>query len=230
MKDVDHTSDPSPLSPPASVRAELPAIASVVTATFLFGVTFGAVAGAAGISTPAALVMSLTTFGGAAQMGAASVIAAGGGVGSAILTGSLLNLRYLPMAIAAMGAYGGSRWRRGAYAQLLGDETWALSRRPDGSYDRRLLLLSGSAAYVLWFAGTALGALSVGFAGDVSRWGLDMVSPAIFLALLWKQLGEPRTRVVAAVAAVLALALVPVAPPGVPVAVASCACLIGFVK
>jgi 4-azaleucine resistance transporter AzlC len=205
------------------------AIAPVATASFVFGVSFGVVATAAGFSVPAALVMSATTFGGAAQVGAASVLGVGGAAG-AILTGVLLNLRYLPMGITAASAYQGPWWKRGAQAQLLGDETWALSRTPDGGHDSRLLLLSGAVVYVVWLAGTALGAVSLGSAGDVSAWGLDMVSPAIFFALLWKQLTTPQSRLAAALAVVVALALVPFAPPGVPIAVASLVCLIGLAK
>lgn len=214
----------------ASVRTiRWQAIAPVATASFVFGVSFGVVATAAGFSVPAALVMSATTFGGAAQVGAASVLGVGGAAG-AILTGVLLNLRYLPMGITAAGAYQGPWWKRGAQAQLLGDETWALSRTPDGGHDARLMLLSGAVVYVVWLAGTALGAVSLSSAGDVSAWGLDMVSPAIFFALLWNQLTTPQSRLAAALAVVVALALVPFAPPGVPIAVASLVCLIGLAK
>jgi 4-azaleucine resistance transporter AzlC len=206
------------------------AVASVVAAVFVFGVSFGVVAVTAGFSVPAAVVMSATTFGGAAQIGATTVFGAGGGTASSVLTGTLLNLRYLPMGVTAAGAYRGAWWRRGALAQLLGDETWALSRRPDGDHDRQLLIRSGAAVYVAWLAGTALGAASLDSFGDVSAWGLDMVSPAIFFALLWKQLDSRRAQVATVTAVVVALALVPVAPPGVPIAVASLACLIGFLR
>jgi 4-azaleucine resistance transporter AzlC len=208
----------------------LQAVGSVVAAVFVFGVSFGVVAVTAGFSVLAALVMSATTFGGAAQIGSASVLGAGGGPASSILTGTLLNLRYLPMGVTAAGAYRGAWWRRGALAQLLGDETWAISRRPNGDHDRRLLIRSGAAVYVVWLAGTAIGAASLNSFGDVSALGLDMVSPAIFFALLWKQLGTTHARVAGVTAAVIALALVPVVPAGVPIAVASLACLIGFLR
>ncbi|MEV0323225.1 AzlC family ABC transporter permease [Streptomyces sp. NPDC050658] len=201
-----------------------------MASVFAFGVTFGVVAVTAGFSVPAALVMSATTFGGAAQVGAASVIGTGGGVAGAILAGALLNLRYLPMGISAAGSYPGPWWQRGALAQLLGDETWALSRKPDGEHDARLLILSGASVYVVWFSGTALGASSLQFVGDFSRWGLDMVSPAIFFGLLWKQLTTPRTRLAAVCAVVVALGLTPFTPAGVPIAVASCVCLMGWFK
>lgn len=214
-----------------SIRtSRLHAIAPVAAAAFIFGISFGVVATTAGFSVLAALVMSATTFGGAAQIGSASVLGAGGGPAGATLTGVLLNLRYLPMGVTATSAYRGSWWSRAAQAQLLGDETWALSRTPDGRHDSRLLLMAGATVYVVWLAGTALGAISLSSVGDVSSLGLDMVSPAIFFALLWKQLSTPRTRLAAVAAAVVALALVPFTPPGVPIAVASLVCLIGLTR
>jgi 4-azaleucine resistance transporter AzlC len=215
----------------ASVRTgPVQAIAPVAAAAFFFGVSFGVVAMTAGFSVTAALVMSATTFGGAAQIGSASVLAASGGAAGAALTGALLNLRYLPMGVTAAGAYRGPWWSRGAQAQLLGDETWALSRTPDGGHDSRLLLMSGATVYVVWLAGTALGAVSLSTVGDVSAWGLDMVSPAIFFALLWKQLTTARARIAAVVSVAVALSLVPFVPLGVPIAVASLVCLIGLVR
>lgn len=213
-----------------AATGRLAVIAPLGVALFVFGVSFGAVAVAAGFSVPMALIMSATTFGGAAQIGAASVLGAGGNAASAILTGTLLNLRYLPMGITAASSYPGPWWRRGLLAQLLGDETWAMSRTSDGRHDTRLLIMSGATVYVVWLAGTAVGAIGLRSIGDLSAWGLDMVSPAIFFALLWKQLETLRIRVAAAGAMVVALALVPVVPSGVPVAVATLVCLMGVAR
>lgn len=206
------------------------AVASVAAATFVFGVSFGVVGTASGFSVFAAVVMSATTFGGAAQVGTASVIGVGGGAAGATAAGVLLNLRYLLMGITAAPAYQGPWWRRGLCAQLLGDATWAMSRRTDGSYDSRLLVTSGGIAYVAWLVGTALGAFGVSSISDASRWGLDMAGPAIFLAMLWQQLGTRRAQVAAVSAIIIALALVPFTPPGIPIVLASLTSLIGLRK
>jgi predicted branched-subunit amino acid permease len=204
-------------------------VTPVVVASFGFGISFGVVAIAAGFSASAALVMSATTFGGAAQIGTASVLGAGGGGAGAAATGALLNLRYLPMGLTAARAYRGPWWRRALQAQLLGDEAWAVSRRADGSHNPRLLFTAGAAVYVVWLAGTALGAIVLSSLSNLSDWGLDMISPALFFTLLWRQLATRRAQVAAGSAVVVALALVPVAPPGVPIIAASLACLIGLV-
>src|ERR1700760_4640457 len=155
---------------PMKASARWQAVGSVAAAAFALGGSFGVVALAAGFSAAAAVVMSATTFGGAAQIGAASVIGAGGGPLGAVTTGSLLNLRYLPMGITAADAYRGPWWRRALLAQLLGDEGWAISRKPDGSHDSRLLLTAGAAVYVVWLAGSALGAIVLSSFWGLSRW------------------------------------------------------------
>lgn len=205
----------------------------VSAAIFAFGTSFGALATVSGITPAAAVVMSATTFGGAAQFAAVSLLGSGSGAAAAVAAGALLNLRYLPMGMAAAGAYTGPGWRRALFAQLLGDESWALARDGDG-YNRRVLVRAGLLVYLVWLAGTGLGAYGLDGQGQVERWGLDMASPAVFLVLLWGQLtaggaGARRVRAaVAAAAALSALLLVPVMPPGVPIAVAASACLLGL--
>jgi predicted branched-subunit amino acid permease len=75
-------------------------------------------------------------------------------------------------------------------------------------------------------AGSVLGAVVPSL--DARALGLDAVFPAFFLALLMNEVKDPRRARVALGGAVLALALVPVAPPGVPVLVASAAALVGL--
>jgi predicted branched-subunit amino acid permease len=75
---------------------------------------------------------------------------------------------------------------------------------------------------------TTLGALAGDLLGDPERLGLDAAFPALFLALLVPQLRN-RTAVAAALGgAAVALALVPVAPAGVPIVAAAAVCLIGW--
>ena len=66
--------------------------------------------------------------------------------------------------------------------------------------------------------------------GDVERLGLDVIFPAYFLAMLMRELrsGGKRTIAATTIAAALAAALVPIAPPGVPVLAACGAALLGL--
>ena len=74
------------------------------------------------------------------------------------------------------------------------------------------------------------GALFGDVLGDPDALGLDALYPAFFMALLIEELKERRARGVAAAGALIALALVPVAPPGVPVLAASLAAFLGLVR
>ncbi len=79
--------------------------------------------------------------------------------------------------------------------------------------------------FVFWNLSTALGALTGSLIDPVAV-GLDAVVPAAFLALVAPQLRRGAVeRRVAVAAAAIAAALIPVAPPGVPV-LAGCAALV----
>ena len=81
---------------------------------------------------------------------------------------------------------------------------------------------------MLWVGGTAAGSLFGEALGDPEAIGLDAAFPALFLALLWPYLRERDGRMAAALGALVALVLVPLAPPGVPLVAASLVCLLGL--
>jgi len=195
-------------------------------AAFAFGLSFGVLARSAGMGRLAPVVMSLTTFAGSAQFAAASILAAGGGAAAAVATAVLLNLRYGPMGLSAASTLEGPWWRRALTAQLVVDESWAIAQR-DGRIDRHLLVGAGLLLVVGWVGGTAVGVLAGDLVADPASLGLDAAFPALFLALLVGQI-KGRSRLLAAVGgALIALALMPVAGPGVPIIAASLACLVG---
>jgi len=227
------------------MRVMLPLMPAIVA----FGASFGVLAKAAGVDSLAALVMSATTFAGSAQFAVVSVLGAGGTAAAAIGAAVLLNGRYAPMALAASGAFRGGPVRRLLEAQLLVDESWALSSR-EGGFDRKLLLGAGALLYLGWNAGTAIGVLAGDSLTDPATLGLDAAFPALFLALLAPLLrtggarGErgapsrgsaPRSADRAPLAAALigagiALTLTPITPAGVPVIAATAACLVGLTR
>src|SRR5215207_4540941 len=211
-----------------SYRDGIRAILPLVPAILAFGASFGVLARAAGIDALAAVVMSATTFAGSAQFAVVSVLGAGGTAAAAIGAAVLLNGRYVPMAVAASGAFRGGPLRRLLEAQLLVDESWALSSR-EGGFDRKLLLGAGALLYVCWNAGTAIGVLAGDSLTDPATLGLDAAFPALFLALLAPLLRHRSTHLAAALlGAAIALALTPITPAGVPVIAATAACLVGL--
>jgi 4-azaleucine resistance transporter AzlC len=219
-------SSPRPSSGPGyldGVRAAAP----IGIAAFAFGVSFGVLARSAGMGRLAPVVMSLTTFAGSAQFAAASILGAGGGVAAAVAAAVLLNLRYGPMGLSAAATLEGPWWLRALAAQTVVDESWAIAQRDDGRVDRHLLVGAGLLLAVGWVSGTAAGVLAGNLVADPASLGLDAAFPALFLALLAGQI-RGRSRLLAAVGgALIALVLMPVAGPGVPIIAASLACLVG---
>ena len=59
--------------------------------------------------------------------------------------------------------------------------------------------------------------------GDPADYGLDAMFPALFLALLVGQLDGRRARAAALAGGVIALALTPLVPPGLPIVAAALA-------
>jgi 4-azaleucine resistance transporter AzlC len=195
-----------------------------------FGASFGVLAEAAGVGPLAAILMSATTFGGSAQFAAVSVLDAGGGAAAAVGAAVLLNARYAPISISVAPAFDGPAWRRFVEAQLIVDESWAISTIGAGRYSRRLLVGAGLVLYVAWVGGTAVGALGASFLGDPERLGLDAAFPALFLALLVSFVRDRLALGAAVLAAAVALALVPLTAPGVPILAAGALCVLGLLR
>jgi 4-azaleucine resistance transporter AzlC len=212
----------------SSYREGIRRAAPIVGAAVVFGVAFAVLAGAAGFDGLAAVVMSATTFAGSAQFAAASILDTGGGVASAVVAAVLLNARYAPIGITVASVFHGNPFRRLAEAQLIVDESWALSRRPDGRFDRGLLIGAGLLFYAGWVGGTALGALVGDALGEPETYGLDAAFPALFLALLVPQVRSRRALTAALAGGATALVLIPFVPAGVPIIAATAACLVGL--
>jgi 4-azaleucine resistance transporter AzlC len=210
------------------VRDGARVIAPFAVAVAAFGVTFGVLARDAGLGGVAAVVFSATTFAGSAQFAATSVLSAGGTLAAAIAAAVLLNTRYVPIGLSVAPSLRGPAWQRGLRAQLVVDESWAVSHMGGGRYDPRLLLGAGLTLYCSWVVGTTVGIAAGSLLGDPQKLGLDAAFPALFLALLAGQVHGRAALVAALAGAAVAIALVPFVPPGVPVVAASVACLVGL--
>ena len=210
----------------AGIRAGLP-FALLVG---VVAVSFGALARSLGWGVLAPIMFSVITFSVAAQFAVAAVLGAGGGVFAAIAAAVLLNGRFLPMGMAVAPFLKGGPLRRALEGQTILTTSWALASRGGGRFDRAFMIGATVPQYVAWTVGTAVGVLSHVVVEDVERLGLDVVFPAFFLAVLMRELrsGGKRTIAATAIAAALAAALVPIAPPGVPVLAACGAALLAL--
>lgn len=190
---------------------------------FVIAVSFGVLARDLGWGVAAPIVFSVAAFSGSAQYAAAGVLAAGGTAVAAIVAAVLVNARFAVMGVAVAAALRGSLFRRAVEAQAIVDASWAVASAGGGRFDREVLIGATLPQYVAWVGGTVFGVLAGEALGDPERLGLDVIFPAFFLALLVAELRLGRRQIAAAlVAAAIAVALIPVAPPGIPI-IASCA-------
>jgi 4-azaleucine resistance transporter AzlC len=214
-------------SPRAGIHRQAVSIAAAIAP---FGVAFGVAAADAGLSPLEAVSFSLLVFAGGAQFAAVSVLGDGGTVIAAMAAGLLLNLRLLAFGLIMAPSLRGPRWRRALESQLIADESTAVaSAQPDHRWRHRGFLAAGLLLFVVWNVATLAGALVGSGAGDaVQAWGLDATIPAVFLALVWQRLRSRDQLAVALAGGAIALVLVPVAPPGVPIVVAAAGVIAGL--
>jgi 4-azaleucine resistance transporter AzlC len=209
------------VSDPAPRRAVVRDSLGVGVATGLYGVSFGAVAVAGGLSVAQTCVLSLVMFTGASQFAFVGVVATGGALLSGSLTALMLGTRntLYGLKLAPMLAFRG--WRRPVAAHVVIDESTAMSvMRESPDLARTGFVTTGAAVFVLWNVFTLVGAVAGNLIGDPRTYGLDAAVGGAFLALLWPRFRDPRNRVVAICAAAVALGAVPVTAAGVPVLVA----------
>jgi 4-azaleucine resistance transporter AzlC len=214
--------------PPESFREGVKAGLPLGLATLIVGISFGVLARSLGWGIVAPIVFSLIVFSGSAQFAVASVLGGGGGVAPAVLAAALVNARFLPMGLALGPSLHGGRLRRAIEGQAMVDASWVIAARGDGRFSRPILLGATLPQFLAWQLGTVIGVLGGGALGDAERYGLDAVFPAFFVALLAAELRNRRAIAVAALAAAITLALIPVAPVGLPVVAAAAAALLGL--
>ena len=183
-----------------------------------YGIGFGALAVANGLTVLQAVAMSLLVFTGASQFAFIGVVGAGGspisGVATALALGARNTFYGLRMA-PTLRARGGCRLLA---AQITIDESTAMAiSQPSEGLARIGFWTTGTAVFIFWNIATLVGAVAAAQISDPRTIGLDAAVGAAFLALLWPQLTSKTNRVVAAVSAALALLLTPVLPPGIPV-------------
>jgi predicted branched-subunit amino acid permease len=198
--------------------------------TLAIGVSFGVIAQPV-IGATAASVMSVVVFAGSAQVASVTVLESGGAVVAAVAAGLLLNLRFMPMSFAITPNLHGSRWRRFLEAQLIVDASFALSADGRGGFSREVMMGGWVPQACGWIGGTVVGVLAGGVLPEPATLGLDAIFPAFFLSILVGEAranGAERTLEAIFLAAVITLALLPWAPPGVPIIAASAAALLGL--
>jgi predicted branched-subunit amino acid permease len=109
-------------------------------------------------------------------------------------------------------------FKRAIAAQVTIDESTAIATAQKNEEDaRKGFWITGIGIFIFWNLFTLMGALGAKAIGNPAAWGLDAAVPAAFIGLVWPRLVDRKSRLLAAAAAILSLALVPFTPAGVPI-------------
>src|SRR6266852_9624133 len=202
------------LIPARRIGAGFIAALTFSPSTLLLGAIFGASTGAAGISAPAAVVMSVVVWSGAGQFAALPLWSEGGGV--VVLSALALSLRFsLITASMAPLLVNRPRWLRAALAYCVTDENYALAvTRQKSVLQPGYLFGSWIPLYAAWVIGTIVGVV-LG-AGVPPEWvgPLNAVFPLVFLVLTVLLCTSIPLALVAVIGGALSVALAQSLPSG----------------
>lgn len=206
--------------------------ASIAIATGLYGVSFGALSVASGVTFWQTMVLSLLLFSGGSQFAFIGVIAGGGSGVAAMSASALLGIRNGVYGMQLNALLRPTGWRRFVAAHVTIDESTATATgQSDPEEQKRGFWVAGLGIFLFWNIMTAVGAFVGDALGDPKQWGLDGAAVAAFLGLLWPRIKTFQPAAIAVVCAVVTLLAVPFVPPGVPILVAALvAGLIGWLR
>ncbi len=216
----------APSLSPARRREVLRQAFSVGIATGAYGISFGALSVASGLSILQTQALSLLLFSGGSQFAIVGILGAGGAGPAAVAASTLLGVRNGLYGLRTSQLLGATGWRRLGAAQLTIDESTAVAvAQPESPAQRLGFWVTGAGVFVGWNLMTLVGALVGDAVGDPRRYGLDAAAAAAFVALLWPRLRSGDAVATGVLAAFVALATSPLLPAGVPVVLAALAAL-----
>jgi predicted branched-subunit amino acid permease len=195
-----------------------------------YGVAFGAASVSAGLSVPQTALLSLLAFTGGSQFAVVGVVAGGGSMIAALGGGWLLGARntlYSMRLAPLLQVRGPKRWL--AAMGTIDESTAMAVGQADPRDARRAFWWTFASVWVFWNITTLAGAIGASALGDPERFGLDAVVPAAFLALLAPALRSGALqRWIAVTGGLIAFALMPISPAGVPVLASAAALLLAL--
>jgi predicted branched-subunit amino acid permease len=169
------------------------------------------------------VALSVLVFAGGSQIAAVGVVLAGGSPVAAVVAGAVLNTRLFPYGFAVAdvitGPGGGVAGvlRRLTGTHIITDESVAFAlRQPSPGRRKSAFWACGLMLFVVWNLTVLLGVGLGSVVRDTNAFGLDATFPAVMLALALPTLTSRSTRLAAGTGAVIAVALTPVLPAGLP--------------
>lgn len=195
---------------------------AIAVAISLYGISFGTLAVAAGLSFWQTVALSALMFTGGSQFAFIGVISSGGAGVAAFSGATLLSLRNTIYAVQLKALLNPAGAKKYAAAQITIDETMATATAQDTSAEqRRGFWITGIACWTGWNIATVIGALLGDFIADPEALGLDGAVVAAFLGLLWPRLKSREPWALAVVAALVTTLTLPLVPAGVPILIAA---------
>ncbi|MEM9223703.1 MAG: AzlC family ABC transporter permease [Pseudomonadota bacterium] len=192
-----------------------------------FGIAYGAAAIEAGMTAAQAIGTSALVFAGASQFAVLDLWDESMALATVVLVVLAVNARHVLLGAAL------ARWLNGIppvqryiAATWISDANFADTQKAfeQGERDVAILLGGGLVMWVAWVAGTAFGAMGSANFVDPSRWGVDVLMPAFFAAVVAPGVtGSVVMGAAAVVAAVVAVASLPYLPAGWSVILAALA-------
>ena len=191
----------------------------LVPGTALFAMAFGTVAAQKGLTLTEATLMSALVFAGASQLVAIEIWTnpmTFALVAPLALVTAVVNMRLLLMSASLRPWLGPlPAWQSYPTLLLTTDASWLITMRyrAQGGSDASVLLGSGLVLWRPWVPASVLGYLLGALIAEPARFGLDLIMPIFFVAMLVPLWRGPRRAIPWAVAGLVAL-LVQILVPG----------------
>jgi predicted branched-subunit amino acid permease len=161
-------------------------VAPLLPGVAMYGVAFGVMAQAAGLSATEAVVLSGFVNAGGAQMASLQAWNDPVPVVAVFVTALAMNARYLLLGATLRPWFGALPYHQ-SYPSLLvmGDGNWvlALREREDGRTDAAFLAGSGAMMWLAWIGSTAAGHGFGQVLGDPAKFGIDFMLAAFFATM-----------------------------------------------
>jgi predicted branched-subunit amino acid permease len=175
----------------------------------------------------AALIVNSAT----ATLAFASATASGGSAATGVLSSWVVSTRFGLLAATIAPRLWSSRKKRIFAAYSCFDPNVSLALREKKDNDLQRVYVSLSLWLVIpWWLGSAIGVFVGNIISDPLALGLDVMFPALFVALLWRQLDHGLSKIVGLAGAAIALGTVEFVPGGLPILLAGFTALFGFRK
>ncbi|MGH7318412.1 MAG: AzlC family ABC transporter permease [Candidatus Rokuibacteriota bacterium] len=207
--------DPAVARLPGAAGAEIragvrDAVTTVVPSILAYGAVWGGLARQTGLSFGEIIAMCLLVSAGTAQFVALPMLAGSAPAWLLVVTTFIVNLRHYLMAASLAPHFAHlSRARLACLAHGVTDESYALTQARFAGRPIRAAYFAASAAtvYLAFYVGAVAGAVLGSRIPDPRRFGLDFVFPAVFIAILAREIRARWQWAVAAAAAGIAVAV-----------------------